>query len=184
MPGSGTNPNVPYASRAAPWYIPVMQRDAHIAGDLAAFLEGGVSIVVSSSGGAEGPAIGRALGCVVSPDRCRVTVFLSASANAALVAAAAGTGVVAVVFTEPSSHRSVQLKGADARIAPPDGDVGPVLSRHVEAFRRDLERIGFDEAFTRTLMAYDVADLVALSFTPSGSFDQTPGARAGSPLTS
>ncbi|HEV7372971.1 hypothetical protein [Arenibaculum sp.] len=160
-----------------------MQRDVLIAGDLAAFLEGGVSIVVSSSGG-EGPTIGRALGCVVSPDRCRVTVFLSTSANAALVAAVAATGVVAVVFTEPSTNRSVQLKGADARIAPPEGDVGPLLSRHVEAFRRDLELIGFDEAFTRVLMAYDVDDFVALSFTPRCSFDQTPGARAGSPLAS
>jgi hypothetical protein len=160
-----------------------MQRDVHIAGDLAAFLEGGVSIVVSSSGG-EGPTLGRALGCVVSPERCRVTVFLSASANAALVAAVAATGTVAAVFTEPSTNRSVQLKAADARIAPPGDDVGPILSRHIGAFRRELNRIGFDGTFARALMAYDAADLVALSFTPRCSFDQTPGARAGSPLAS
>jgi hypothetical protein len=166
--------------RGAPDIIIAMQRPVSIDDELAAFLEGGVSIIASSSDGAGRPVVGRALGCSLSPDRSRVTLYFCASANAALAEAAAASGTVAAVFTLPSSHRSVQLKGGGVRIAPPEGDVGPALARHVEAFGRDLALIGFEEVFTRTLMSCDPSDVVALSFTPSDAFIQTPGARAGS----
>ncbi|MGQ9367908.1 hypothetical protein [Azospirillum sp. ST 5-10] len=151
-------------------------------GGFAAFLDEGVSVVVSSSDRANRPVLSRALACRVEPDGRRVGLLLSASASAALLDAVAETGRLAVVVTRPSTHRSVQLKGEDARVVPPTAGALDAVAHHVGPFVRDLESIGFEEPFVRTLMACDPADLAALVFTPSAGFDQTPGPKAGDAL--
>jgi hypothetical protein len=42
--------------------------------------------------------------------------------------------------------------------------------------------IGYDQAFVGTLLAYEPADLVAVTFTPTSAFAQTPGPQAGKRL--
>lgn len=147
---------------------------------LAAFLEGGVSVVASSAGPGNQPVLGRALGCHVSADRQHVTLFFAVSACGALLEAIAATGRVAAVVTEPSTHRSVLLKGGDARIVPVHADAADILSGHIGRFARDLDGIGFTGDFTRTLMAHHPDDITAVAFTPADLFDQTPGPKAGS----
>lgn len=157
-----------------------------LSGALAAFLADGVSVLVSSSDAGNRPAVGRAIGCRLSPDGRRITVYLAASACADLLRAIGETGRIAVAVSKPSTHRSVQIKGRDAVPVPPDADtdadIGGALSRKIDSFTRDVVGIGFEEALVRTLMAYDPADLVAVAFTPSGVFDQTPGPNAGNAI--
>ncbi|WP_207461374.1 hypothetical protein [Azospirillum sp. SYSU D00513] len=149
---------------------------------LAAYIEGGISIVVSSGDAGRGPTVGRAVGCRVSADRRSVTVFLSAGANAALLEAVAATGRFAAAFSEPTTHRSIQLKGSDAAVTPAGEGLQTLLDHHAAGFVRELTRIGYTEAFTRTLLAADPDEVAAVTFTPTGIFDQTPGPRAGDPL--
>jgi len=45
-----------------------------------------------------------------------------------------------------------------------------------------LGRIGFGPDYTRTMLAYQLGDVAAVSFSPEQAFDQTPGPKAGACL--
>jgi len=149
---------------------------------LIAFLEGDISLMLASRDAAGWPALGRALACAVSDNGRRLTVYLAAGPNAALLAAVAATGLAALVVNKPSTHRSIQLKGRDAAVAPAGEGAAPVVARHVAGFIRDVGLIGFGESISRTLLAHDPGDLAAVTFSPEAAFDQTPGPRAGDPV--
>src|SRR5262249_60081133 len=113
--------------------------------DNAAFIQSGVSINAASSGPGNVPAVSRALGCRLSPDRNRVTVFLAASRSAALLEAIAASRRIAVVFSQPSTHRTIQLKGSDAvRAGVEDGDWA-LIERCAHGFGADLAAAGYGE---------------------------------------
>jgi len=144
-----------------------------------ALLRTGFMITVASRDAAHVPSVTRALGCRVSPDRRRVTVFLLASQAATLLRDLRATGAIAAVFSQPSTHRTIQLKGSDATLgAIEPGDI-ELIDANAAAALADLVLSGFPESFARTLFAYDAPDLVAIGFTPSTAFVQTPGPQAG-----
>ena len=148
----------------------------------AAFVQGAVSIHAASRGEGNVPLLVRAAGCRVAADRSRVALYLARSRSQALIDAVRATRAVAAVFSLPSSHRSVQLKGADAEVVPPAaGDVESV-GRYVEAFAAELEPLGFSGELARALLGLEAQDLAVLWFTPSAAFSQTPGPGAGAPL--
>ena len=148
----------------------------------AAFVQGGVSIVAASRDAALVPSIGRAAGCVVAADRRRVTVFVAASQAPELVADLRACGRIAVVFSRPSTHRTLQLKGDDAVVRPPAAGEAAIPGRYAGAFAEDIGRLGHTAAQARTLVACVDGDLVAIDFTPNAAFEQTPGPNAGTPL--
>src|SRR5262249_36012579 len=150
--------------------------------DHAAFIQSGVSINAASSGAGNVPAVARALGCRLSPDRKRVTVFLAASRSAALLEAIAARGRIAVLFSQPTTHRTTQLKGSDAvRAGVEDGDWA-LIERCAHGFGADLAAAGYGGGLAGLLLDAELADVVAVSFSPSAAFNQTPGPGAGSPL--
>lgn len=148
----------------------------------AAFIQGSVSINAASTGQGNVPAVSRALGCRVSPDRRRVTVFLPASRSAALLEAIDASRRVAVTFCLASTHRTIQLKGNDAGLGRVESGDRELAERYARAFAADLRKLGYEEAFTRALIARGDADLTAVAFTPTSAFMQTPGPGAGGPL--
>ena len=79
-----------------------------------AFMQGGVSIVASSRDSNNTPSMARCLGCRVSTDRKLVTLLVPKSQSRELLEALTLTHQIAVVFSEPSTHRTIQLKGTDA----------------------------------------------------------------------
>ena len=144
-----------------------------------ALLRTGFMVTVASRDAARVPSVTRALGCRVSPDRRRVTVFLLASQSATLLRDLRATGAIAAVFSQPSTHRTIQLKGSDATLgAVAPGDV-ELIEANAAAALADLALAGFPESFARTFFAYDAPDVVAVGFTPSTAFVQTPGPQAG-----
>lgn len=148
----------------------------------AAFLRGPVSISVASRAAGNVPVLVRCSGCSVSPDRRRVTLYLARSKSAALIEAVRATRAAAAVFSLPSSHRSLQLKGTDAAIgAPALGDF-EVCARYVEAFAAEIDPLGHSVEMVRALLRIDPEDLATLAFTPAAAFTQTPGPGAGAPL--
>lgn len=151
--------------------------------DTARFLMSGVSIN-AGAGGADGtPSLCRAFGCRVDPGGEGVAVFFSSRQAADLLRDVAHSRALAVVFSEPPTHRTVQIKGRDARVVPlAEGDLARVRA-YRDAFAQCLAFLGFTETMVRTLLDCPDADLVALAFTTAAAFNGTPGAQAGAPLS-
>jgi hypothetical protein len=153
-----------------------------IDGELAAFLQSGQSLHVASRGESLVPSLDRALACRVSADRRRVTVLILASHCAQMIADFGRNGAIAFVASQPSSHRTVQLKGVDATVGPAEPGDAALLASQADGFTRDLVSLGYAESLPRLLVEGDLADVVAVSFTPVQAFVQTPGPGAGAPL--
>jgi hypothetical protein len=148
----------------------------------AAFVVVGVTISVASRDDACRASVGRALGCRVAPDRSRVTLFLARAPNVPLLADLARSGAVSACFSQPSTHRTIQLKGADAAIGPVDARDLTLMRVQLDAKVAELVPLGFDEALVRSVFSGEPDDIVAVTFTPVSAFMQTPGPRAGKPL--
>lgn len=151
--------------------------------ELAAFIQsGGVSMHAASRDAANVPNLSRALGCRVSEDRTRVTVFLLASHSGAMLADFRSNRAIAFAVTLPSTHRTVQLKGEDAALEPLQDDDHKRISMHREGFVRELTRLGYAASLPERLLSGARDDVVAVGFTVSAAFIQTPGPAAGTPL--
>ena len=149
----------------------------------AAFIQGGVTISVSSRDEALHSSISRGVGCRVSADRTRVTLFLAGAGAQKLLRDIAATRTVAVCFSQPSTHRTIQLKGSDAAlasVAPGDFDI---IGRQLDARLGELVPIGYSDELCRAVFHAEPAEVVAVSFTPDAAFAQTPGPNAGRRLT-
>lgn len=150
--------------------------------DLAAFIVGDVSISVASCDGRLEPAIVRGLGTRVSADRRLVTVYVARSQGAALLRDVEACARIAVVWSRPTTNRTVQFKGRDARIVPlVPGDVDAVTA-HTAGFAAEIAALGYAPELGHRLLACAAEDLVAIAFSPAECFAQTPGPGAGARL--
>lgn len=148
----------------------------------AAFIQRFVGINVAARDADRLPSVTRGLGCKVSTDRREVTVFVSVPRAERVLAALRDNGVIAVVFGQPTTHASLQLKGSDARIGPLEDGDRAVIEACRESFVADLAQVGYTPEFARASVPSSDEELVAVRFTPSAVFDQTPGPGAGQRL--
>lgn len=146
------------------------------------FIEGPTALLLASRGADHVPSLMLGRGCRVAADRGSVTVFVNADGAESLLADVEGCAELAVVFSQPSSNRTLQLKGSDARRVPLTAADHASLARKLAILDADLSLIGFVAPYTQTLLSADTAEPVALRFTPTAVFEQTPGPRAGAPL--
>ena len=147
-----------------------------------AFLCGPVAINLASRSAALVPSIARGYGCRVSRDGRRVDVFLVTARAQALLDDLRAGGPIAVVFTRPLTHETVQLKASGARIVPVRRADRNIMREYDAAFFAEIVGLGFDGNFTRRLASGAAEDAVAVTFEPSAAFEQTPGPRAGQRL--
>ena len=126
----------------------------------------------------------RAVGSRVEEDGRTITVYLSRRQSRQVVQNLAATGNIAVVFSEPSTHRSVQLKASRLDMRSADSQDAPVLERYRVAMECEIQRVGIAPPLTRAMLAHRHHVLQPVRFTPEQAFDQTPGPRAGTPLGS
>jgi hypothetical protein len=147
-----------------------------------AFIESGGTIYVASRDGKLRATVAYGLGCHVSPQRDRITVFLAASWCEALLASVAETRALAVCFAEPGSHKTLQIKGSDAVARPLTPDERATLPACIARLIAKLGEVGVPEELVRTVTSCDPAELRALTFSPAAAFSQTPGPQAGSRL--
>ena len=149
----------------------------------AAFLHRpGISITAASRDDGNVPRIGRCLGCRVTADRRKVTVLIASKQYGAFFDALAASRSIAVVFSYPSTHQTLQLKGTDAAAGPLAAGDAEIAARHVENFVNELGGLGYNREVVRTTHWCDVDELRAVTFTPTAAFEQTPGPGAGAPL--
>lgn len=149
-------------------------------GAVAAFISGPTAAIAVASRDAHNvPSLFRAAACRVSKDRARVTLYVDQQAGAAVVRDLRAGHPIAAVFSEPATHRTIQLKGGCAK-------VGAALPADREYARTRYEEIvahvvglGHLEAGLRCYFHFAPEHLVAVWFQPTAAFEQTPGPRAG-----
>lgn len=150
--------------------------------DQVAFICGGVGMSAAACRPGALPNLTRCTGARVSRDRQCVTVLVAATPAAAFLDDVRRTGSVAAVFSKPSTHETLQLKGTDARIAPTEPGDPALAARYLDAFVDALVPYGYPEPVIRAFLACAPEDLVAVQFTVAAAFSQTPGPQAGEPL--
>ena len=149
-----------------------------------AFIQQGVSINVASRDVRMVPSLARAMGCRLSDDGSALRVSLARPHARELIRDVERSSALAVVFSQPSTHKSLQIKGSDARICSPEEADWTRHSDNSAAFAAEIGQLGFSLAFSQCLFAAEPGDLVIIEFTPSQVFEQTPGPHAGEPLES
>jgi hypothetical protein len=147
----------------------------------ASFIQGPVSVIVATRNAELVADVVRGCGCRVSRDRRHVTVLVEPGRASTMLADVAANGMIAVVFSQPSTHQTIQLKGNDARVVRVTAADRLVARQHLREWSEDLRRIGFAVTFAAALHGGD-GELAAIRFTPCAAFQQTPGPAAGQPL--
>lgn len=150
--------------------------------DIATFIQSGVSMTLASRDDRFVPSIAKGVGCRVSPGRDEVTVMVFANTAEALLRDVAHCRQLAVVFSRPSTNRTLQIKGRDVTTAPAGPADVALTRRHIALFAEELRPLGWDAGYVHDLFWHDPVHLVALRFTPEGAFQQTPGPGAGAAL--
>jgi hypothetical protein len=148
----------------------------------AAFLGGPVAINVASCDAKHTASVARGYGCRISRDRRRITVFLSVPQAEPLLRDLRAGNPVAVVFTRPKTHQTLQLKGTDAQAAPLGRGDREVMAAYADAFAAEVGALGFKERFARAIVSGASGEAVGVTFTPTAAFIQTPGPTAGQRL--
>ena len=151
--------------------------------DVAAFIQGGVSMTVASRDERLVPSINKAVGCRVSADRRQVTMLLFAEPAEVLARDIAHCRQAAVVFSQPSTNRTVQLKGRDVVSVPVQPADVALVRRYIALFAAELGHLGWDQSYVESLFWHEPVHLIAFRFTPEGAFHQTPGPSAGAAMT-
>ena len=149
--------------------------------DIVAFIQSGVSITLAACAPGRLPSMSRGFACK-PVDGEAIGIILPRTQAAEALDNIRLTGRVAVAFTQPTTNRTTQLKGTDARIAAFDPADEPLIRKHIEEFVPEVVALGTPEELVHALLSYPPEDLVMVVFTPSSGFDQTPGPKAGQPL--
>jgi hypothetical protein len=150
--------------------------------DHAAFMQGGVSVVVASRSPALVADVVRGCGCRVSRDRRRVTVLVELGRSSELLDNIRLTGMIALVCSQPSTHRTIQLKGTDAEIVAVTAADRRIADRHLGAWVEELVSVGYPADFAAAVRGRAETGLAAIAFVPTSAFEQTPGPAAGTRL--
>lgn len=145
----------------------------------AAFIQHIVSINVAARNADNQPVLSRAYGCRVSDDRRQITIFVYRNTAQQLLDNIQQYGDVAVVFSRPSTHETLQLKARDASLVAFEEADQSYIDRYAAAFVKELLSIGFPESFTHAMIGKHDTELVGICFTPSSAFVATPGPKAG-----
>jgi len=151
--------------------------------DHAAFMQSGVSVIVASRSQNLVPDVVRGCGCRVSRDRHRVTVLVEPGRSSDLLEDIRRSGTIAVVFSQPSTHRTIQLKGTDATVVPVTLPDRRIAERHLGAWVEELVSVGYEAEFAAAVRGRAETGLAAIAFTPTSAFEQTPGPAAGARLS-
>lgn len=147
--------------------------------DFAAIIAKGVSCIVGSRDAQLRPSLMRAVGSRLGTNGQEITVFLSRPHARQLLQDIASTGHVAAVFSQPSTHRTIQLKATRAQLRNATAEDVPDMARCESSLDEELQAIGYQPGLAPLLLAHKLEDLVAVIFVPEQAFDQTPGPQAG-----
>ena len=147
---------------------------------LAQFIKGNIAVFVGAVDADGVPSCCRGIALDTTDNFESATVYVPVATSQDVVANVATTRRIAVVFVEPLSHSSVQLKGVTrgVRVAPPSDQ--PLVEGALHRFADVLDTIGLPRRITHSMAHWPA---FAIDFSVEEIFDQTPGPKAGSALT-
>jgi hypothetical protein len=148
-----------------------------------AFVTGdAISSAVAARDATQQPSLAKGLAVRVRADRRVVELFVDAERAAHLLQDVRAGSPVALVCSEPMSHRTIQIKGprADIEALAPGDD--QFVATKVDALVAHIVPLGYPSAVLRAYFAFTPATLTKLVFVVSAAFVQTPGPGAGAPL--
>jgi hypothetical protein len=151
--------------------------------DLVNFCQSGQSIVVASCEADGSPVGGKAFAFRIDSRTQTARLTVPRAANAPLLNAIEQGKGIAVTFSQPTTHKSIQLKAPSARIVSVKPEDKRDAADQRAGFARELLAVGYPEAYVQMFCAHDPRDLAVLTFTPTEAFLQTPGPNAGSAIT-
>jgi len=146
--------------------------------ELKEFLEKGLVSQLGTASAAGRPSAVNAWGPRVNAD-ASMTIFIDTIRAARPLANLAANPKVAVIFADPVSYRSIQVKGRWRSCSMPTAEEEAWVARHRELVVASLALVG-DDPDTKTNVAWD--ELTRIDFEVEAAFDQTPGPLAGQPL--
>lgn len=147
----------------------------------AEWLCGPVSMIVGTRDARHRPHLMRAIAGWLDETRTRFTLLMPEASAGGLFADLRANGCIAVVCSEPSSHRTLQLKGREARVLPAEPGDEARAARYRAAFTQEIGQIGFPARVAESLLDAR-GSLLRIEFGIEAAFEQTPGPAAGQPL--
>ncbi|MCD6680562.1 MAG: pyridoxamine 5'-phosphate oxidase family protein [Burkholderiaceae bacterium] len=152
--------------------------ESGVAHDPLALLDLGIGVSIASRDANGLPDLVRALGATRNASGT-ITVYVSGRDARDVLDNLRRNGAIAVVFSQPTTHRTVQVKADAVSIeAATDADV-VLAQQRIRAMAAELERHGYERGFTERMLSFDPADLTLVRLRPEEIFDQTPGPQAG-----
>jgi hypothetical protein len=149
--------------------------------DLAAFCQSGVSVIVGACRPGEAPVAGLGCACRILSDGRR-RLLLPRPGNERLLTMVEGGGAIAITFSQPITHRSIQVKGSRGVVAMLAEEDRLESVRQSQGIRQELVDVGYPSSFAEAYCRVDPDILVALDLTLDAAFVQTPGPGAGAEL--
>jgi hypothetical protein len=143
------------------------------------FVTSGASITLASRNPQYIPSVARAKGCTLNGEKLRI--FVSAAQAAEVLDDVRTSRMISATFSVPRTHRTLQFKGKDATVVPIAAAERAFIAQYVEQFSKSIAHYGFTAEFTHAFFASQ-DDEVAIEFTPTEGFEQTPGPSAGARL--
>jgi hypothetical protein len=145
-------------------------------GDLVEFFESGVSILVGTRDAGLRPSCARAMGAAVHESKRTVTIHLPEAVSARTVENLRDNGRIAVTFSRPLTHYSIQIKGTCTGVRPSGDDDRAVQQRYRAAYFEQLHAVGLPRAVSGRIVFWPS---IAIDLEVHGIFVQTPGPTAG-----
>lgn len=145
------------------------------------FLESGVSILIGTADARLAPEATRGIGAKVAPGGKRVTVYVPDAPSQRTFANLRATGAIAVTFSRPSDHVTLQLKGKAIDLRPADDDERDFVERYRALLADELAYVGVPRRLSRRFVFWPCH---RIDVAVDAMFVQTPGPGAGAPLAS
>jgi hypothetical protein len=147
--------------------------------ELAAFVEGGVSIHIAAANARLEPSGGRVAAVTVDADGTHLTAYLPTIASARIMADLQASPQAALCFGRPSDDRACQIKGEFVEARDASAGERQEIERQWEAFLENLGQIGFPAKVTEGWKTWPA---LAIRLRVTALFSQTPGPGAGAPM--
>ncbi|MCB9894237.1 MAG: pyridoxamine 5'-phosphate oxidase family protein [Planctomycetes bacterium] len=142
--------------------------------ELREFLQTGHVCVIATRDEELRPDWGHAAGVRVLKSRC--VVFVEPDSSNRSLDNLRANGLIAVVVTEPITHRAIQLKGKGAKLRDLTAAEHKLASRLAQSARQAVIEVGIAP---RVAATWNFESLVAVEFELTGVFEATPGPKAG-----
>ncbi len=160
------------------------RKDTPVLGDehVAFMSSDAISSAISSRDASNQPSLTKCLAVRVRGDQGMVEVFVDADRSVDLLRDVRAGNPIALVCSEPMSHRTIQVKGVRAEVAPIARDDEQFVAARVEAIVGHIAPLGYPEDGLRVYFSFTPGALTRITFAASAAFLQTPGPGAGAPL--